>query len=219
MIAQQSWIEIVGSYASGEDAVKELASVGCDVCILDLSLPGISGMAVVQELKQVQPETRCLILTMHPEHVYGLRCMTDGAAGYLTKGHRCEDLLDAIRTIASGRRHLTSEMTGILADHMFDGVLRMPHDSLSQREFQVFTMLASGDSATEIGDALFISVKTVSTYRARVLAKLGITRNAQLTSYAITHGLITSEPSREDIDIREFRLDMNIVASVAPVLP
>lgn len=170
--------------------MRGLDDLACDVCVLDLTLPGIGGLEVAHELRQSFPQTSVLVLTMHPEGLYGVRCLAEGASGYLTKGHGPDELLDAVRTLAAGRRYMTPEMAQILADRVIDGVPSLPHESLSQREYEVFTMLARGDSITEIGLVLHISVKTVSTYRSRVLQKFGFSRNAQLTTYALENGLI-----------------------------
>lgn len=194
MLVQDARMNVVGSYESGEAALRALTSTECDVLVVDLSLPGIGGLAVMEEIRERRPNVGLLVLTAHSERIHGLGCLTAGAGGFLTKGCSPEELIDAVCTVAAGRRYLTPAMTEVLANRIIEGVPSLPHEALSQREFEVFTMLARGDSSTEIGQRLFISVKTVSTYRSRVLAKLGFTRNAELTGYAIEHGLLGPRP-------------------------
>lgn len=191
LLGEAEGIEVVAEASSGEatlDALERLVPPP-DVCLLDVAMPGMGGIEALHEIVARHPGTSVVVVSMYDERDYGLRCIAEGASGYLTKGHPPEELVEAILTVAGGRRYLTPELAEVLADRMSAGEPRPPHDDLSPREFEVFRRLAGGSSVTEIGRDLCISVKTVSTYRARVLTKLRLTRNAELTAYAIRNGI------------------------------
>ncbi|HWU84610.1 MAG TPA: response regulator transcription factor [Rhodocyclaceae bacterium] len=183
-------IKVQFEAASGEEALQQLREHECDVLLLDLSLPGLGGVDVLRTVRQRHPDLRVLILSGYPEDRYALSMLKSGAEGYLCKDCDRLDLLRAVRTVAQGRRYVSRKTAELLADELSGHAGGQPHETLSEREMQVFLRLARGESVTEIGQALHLSVKTISTYRTRLLEKLGVSSNAELAAYAIRHGLI-----------------------------
>ena len=180
---------VVGEAASGTEVLALAVAVPADVCILDLAMPG-GGPELIARLRGLRPTLRILAFTTHPEAPYAVACLTAGASGYLGKRGPIEDLEHAVRTVHAGRRFITDEVAELLVSHVVDGPDGSLHDRLSAREYDVLCRLARGETTGEIAIELGISVKTVSTYRSRVLQKMGLTRNAELTRYAVDHGLI-----------------------------
>jgi len=183
-------MEVAFEAATGEDALDQLEHVACDVLLLDISLPGISGVDVLRVLRERHTQLRVLILSAHPEERYAPALIRHGAHGYLCKDCDAGQLVQAIRTVAGGKRYLSDATAHLLAGEVAAGGGQPPHQSLSERELQVFLRLARGDSVTAISRQLDLSVKTISTYRTRLLEKLGVASNAELASYAVRHGLI-----------------------------
>ncbi|HEX6733266.1 MAG TPA: response regulator transcription factor [Azonexus sp.] len=190
MLADESDVVIAFEAASGEEALARLQDTGCDVLLLDLGLPGQSGVDVLRTLRQRHADLRVLVLTGYPEERYALTMIRHGADGYLCKECGQAELVQAVRTVAQGRRYLSLHMAGLLAGTVAGAVATAPHEQLSERELQVFLRLARGQSVTEIGDILHLSIKTVSTYRSRLLDKLGLASNAELAAYALRNGLL-----------------------------
>lgn len=190
MLTDELGINIAFEAASGEEALARLKEIDCDVLLLDLALPGQSGVDVLRILRQRHAGLHVLILTGYPEESYALAMIRHGADGYLCKECDRDKLLHAVRTVAQGRHYLSPRMAELLADEVANGGPAVPHEQLSERELQVFLRLARGQSVSEIGEILHISIKTVSTYRARLLEKLGVTSNAELATYALRHGLL-----------------------------
>jgi two-component system, NarL family, invasion response regulator UvrY len=190
MLADEMGIAVTFEATSGEAALALLQETGCDVLLLDLALPGQSGVDVLRILRQRHSEIRVLILTGYPEERYALAMIRNGADGYLCKECGRNELIQAVRTVAQGRRYLSPRMAELLADEVVGGSPTIPHQLLSERELQVFLRLARGESVSEIGGALNLSTKTVSTYRSRLLEKLGVASNAELAVYAVRNGLI-----------------------------
>lgn len=190
MLADELGVELAFEAASGEAALDMVRSRHCDVMLLDLSLPGMSGVDTLREMRQRHPEVRVLVLSGFPEERYALSMLRNGADGYLCKDCAREDLLLAIRAVAAGRRYVSPRTAELLADEMTGASQGAPHDALSERELQVFLRLAAGESVSDIADDLHLSVKTISTYRTRLLEKLRVSSNAELASYAIRHGLV-----------------------------
>ncbi|HEX9045162.1 MAG TPA: response regulator transcription factor [Candidatus Limnocylindrales bacterium] len=182
-------VTVVGEAASGDELIDRLLSTNADVCLLDLAMPG-GGLDALGRLHELRPDLRILVFSMHPEDQFAVRCLAAGASGYLGKGCPPEQLVSALRTVAAGRRYIGETVAELLADHVVSGPQGEPHEKLSNREYEVFRRLARGESSGEIANTLGLSVKSVSTYRTRVLEKLGLSRNADLTRYAIRHGLI-----------------------------
>jgi two-component system, NarL family, invasion response regulator UvrY len=190
IIASAGDLTVAGEAANGEDLVKQLATGSCDVVVMDLSMPGLPGLEVLQEIRRSRPKLPVLVLSMYPADQYAVRTLKAGASGYLHKGGPPEELITAIRRVVTGRRYVTDEVAQCLAAHVDAASEKPPHERLSNREFQVLCLLASGKSASEIAEELGLSVKTVSTFRRRVLEKLGLNHNAELVRYALKHGLI-----------------------------
>jgi len=180
---------LVGEGADAADARNLALTLEADVCVLDLAMPG-GGVEFVAELRELRPRLRVLVFSMHREEQYALRVLSAGASGFLGKGCPPEELQTAVRTVASGRRYLSGSVAELLAERLIEGTSELAHERLSRREFEVFLRLARGEGSSEIAADLGLSVKSVSTYRARVLEKLGVARNADLTRYAMEHGLL-----------------------------
>ena len=190
MLADELGVSIAFEAASGEEALARLQKTGCDVLLLDLALPGQSGVDVLRALRLRHADLRVLVLTCYPEERYALAMIRHGADGYLCKACKQAELLQAVRTVAQGRRYLSPHMAELLAEAVAGDVPEALHQQLSERELQVFLRLAQGQTVSEIGDVLHLSVKTVSTYRSRLLEKLGVASNAELAAYALRHGLM-----------------------------
>jgi two-component system invasion response regulator UvrY len=174
----------------GREAVKKVSQQDYDLVILDISLPGRSGIDVLKQLKCSKPALPILILSMHPEEQYAVRALRAGAAGYLTKESAPDELIGAIKKVAKGGKYITSSLAEKLAGEIGTKSEKLLHETLSDREYQVMCMIASGKTVKEIADALNLSVKTISTHRTRILRKMSMDNNAQLTHYAIKNHLV-----------------------------
>ena len=172
------------------EALQQIRKQDWDVVVLDITLPGRSGLDVLKDVRSARPRLPVLVLSMHPEDQYGLRVLKAGASGYLTKETAPEKLVEAARTVLSGQKYVTNTLAQKLALRLQNEFEGPPHERLSDREHQVMILIASGKTVSQIADELFLSVKTVSTYRARVLEKMGMTTNAELIGYAIKAGLV-----------------------------
>lgn len=181
-------IEVEG--CNGQEALQAIRSHDLDVCILDLAMPRLSGLDVLHQCKALKPRMGVLIMSAYSEEQYGLSLIKAGAAGYLSKGMAGEQLLDAVRTVASGRRYISPALGECLAAGFTDDAALPLHLRLSERELQIFVRLAKGTPVSQIADVLSLSPKTVSTYRARLLEKMGLSNNADLVRYAVTQGLL-----------------------------
>ena len=190
MLAEEHGIAVAFEAATGEEALARLQEETCDVLLLDLALPGQSGVDILRTLRQRHSGLRILVLTGYPEERYALAMIRNGADGYLCKACGQAELIQAVRTLAGGRRYLSPRMGELLADAMMGELPEARHHKLSERELQVFLRLARGESVSEIGNMLHLSIKTVSTYRTRLLDKLGVASNAELATYALRHGLL-----------------------------
>ena len=190
MLADELDFEFAFEAATGEEALAGLRAHDTDVLLLDLSLPGQNGVDVLRAARQRHDRLRVLVLSGFPEERYALSMIRNGADGYLCKDCTREELVGAIRTVAQGRRYLSPRTAELLARELTGETSAAPHEKLSDRELQVFLRLARGESVSDIGDALHLSVKTISTYRSRLLEKLGVASNAELATYALRHGLI-----------------------------
>jgi len=176
-----------GSYPELREVLRKAA---CDVLLLDLNLPGRSGLEVLASLKESHPEVKVLIVSMYPEDQYALRCLKAGAHGYANKAGDPVQLIAAVQTVVQGRKYLTPEVAQLLADSLAQPTPELPHESLSERELQTLVKIASGRRLSDIAEELMLSPKTVSVYRARVLEKLRLANNAELTVYAIRNRLV-----------------------------
>ena len=169
---------------------RDEAATPADVLLLDIHLPGRSGLDVMHALKDENNPIKVLVVSMYPEDQYALRALRAGAFGYVNKGGDPQTLVQAVRTVAQGRKYVTPEIAQMLVESLTAPVNESPHERLSDRELQTLTMIASGKRLSDIAEELKLSPKTVSVYRARVLEKLGLANNSELTVYAIRNGLV-----------------------------
>jgi len=189
LLDPDSEIEVVAEAARGVEAIERSVEMKPHVVLLDVSMPGRGGLETLRDLKDRQPGIRVLMLTVHPESRFAIRCIKAGADGYMTKDAAPEELVRAIRRLASGRKYITPELAEQLAMTLGQDFEGQPHELLSDREFQVMRMIASGMTVSEVANELTLSVKTISTYRARILDKMGLRNNAEIMHYAIPRGL------------------------------
>lgn len=175
---------------NGTETIDKVMKYEYDVVLLDISMPGRSGLEILEEIKAQKPKLAVLILSMHPEEQYAVRALRAGASGYLTKASAPQELIGAIRKVAGGGKYVTTSLAEKLAGELEVDPQRLPHERLSNREYQVMLMLAQGRSVSDIAEELYLSVKTISTYRTRVLDKMGMRKNAELTLYAVHNNLI-----------------------------
>ncbi|NND71360.1 MAG: response regulator transcription factor [Rhodothermales bacterium] len=190
VVADAMDLEVAGEAATGSDVIDMLRSDPYDVVVLDLNMPGQSGLDTLKQINAEFEEIPILVLSMHSEEQYAVRVLRAGAAGYLTKESAPEQLVNAIRRVADGHRYLSPTAADLLIGFLDGDQSGPPHESLSDREFQVMKMLSSGKSVMEIGEILSLSVKTVSTYRSRVMSKMNMSSNAELARYALENDII-----------------------------
>lgn len=176
--------------ASGAETLAKIRKREYDVVLLDISMPGRSGLEVLKDIKAEHPKQPVLILSMHAEEQYAVRALRAGASGYLTKASAPDELIGAIRKVSYGRKYVSASLAEKLAFALDIDTNKPPHETLSDREYQVMLMIASGKSVKEIAAELCLSVKTISTYRARVMEKMKMKKNAELTLYAVRNRLM-----------------------------
>ena len=181
---------VFGEARNAQEAFAKIAKEKWDVAVLDITLPGRSGLEVLKEMKRLRPKMPVLILSMHPEDQFAVRMLKTGAAGYLTKESASEELVGAIEKVLSGGRYISPSLAERMASYLDMDVQKAPHERLSDREFLILRMIASGKPVGQIARELSLSVKTISTYRARVLEKMDMRNNAELTHYAVQKGLV-----------------------------
>jgi DNA-binding NarL/FixJ family response regulator len=182
--------QVVGEAQNGQEAINLIEGNGCDVMVLDITLPDKNGLIVLQEVKTMKPKLPILILSMHPEDQFALRALKLGAAGYLTKETAADELVIALRKVLGGGKYISSKLAEQLVTDISSPNARPSPERLSEREFQVLQKIALGKTISQIADELSLSVKTVSTYRARLLVKMKMKTNAELVRYAVQHGLV-----------------------------
>lgn len=182
-------LTVSGEAENGVQAVQMVRAGDWDVVLMDVSMPDRNGIDALKLIKKEYPRLPVLILSMYPEEQYAIRALKAGAAGYLTKQSAPELLVTAIRQVASGKKYVSPSLAEELANAIGDDSERPPHEKLSDREYQTLCMIASGKTPAEIAEALNLSVKTVSVYRARLLEKMNLRNNAELTHYGLKHGL------------------------------
>jgi DNA-binding NarL/FixJ family response regulator len=191
IVSDAADLQVVGEAADGTEVLQRVRELQFDVLVLDLSMPGRSGMELIKLVKAERPRLRILVLSMHQETQYAVRAIRSGASGYLTKESAPAQLEQALRKIAAGGAYISAEVAEQLALGAMPGAQpAAPHESLSHREFDVMRRLAAGESVTDIAAALSLSVKTVSTHKANLMAKLGLQNQTELVRYALKHGLI-----------------------------
>lgn len=183
-------IRVVGEAERSEEVLGVMAGERCDVLLLDVSLPGRGGLDVLKDVRREFPRVLVLMVSTHDELHYAVRSLRAGAAGYLTKTSAPEELVTAVRSVMRSGRYITEAVAGLLADHTAGGFEQAPHERLSDREHEVLRLVASGRSVSDIANDLSLSVKTVSTYRTRLLEKLGARTTADLVRYALERRLL-----------------------------
>ncbi len=181
---------VAGEAYNGQDLLEKMRSDQWDVVVLDISMPGRGGLDILKQLKSERPKLPVLMLTIHPEDQYAVRVLRAGASGYLTKESAPDHLVEAIRKVARGGKYISPHLAERLAFSLESISERPPHEMLSDREFQVLRLIASGKTVKEVGEELSLSVKTISTYRTRILEKMRMKNNAELTHYAIQQKLV-----------------------------
>lgn len=189
-LAEATDIRVTGEAAGYTELRDLLRSAPCQVLLLDIDMPGRNGLEVLASVRETHPHIRVLMVSMYPEDQYALRCIKAGAQGYANKSGDPLQLVEAVRTVHSGRKYLTPEVAQMLADSLSQPADQAPHAALSEREMQTLQKIASGKRLTDIAQELMLSPKTVSVYRARVLEKLQLSNNAELTVYAIRNQLV-----------------------------
>jgi two-component system invasion response regulator UvrY len=183
-------MEVAGEAQNAQEALDLVSKKKCDVLVLDIEMPGRSGFDVLIDLKKRRPKLPVLVLSIHPEEQFAVRVLRVGAMGYLSKESAPEELVKAIRRVHSGRKYLSASIADELASELDKGTAEALHSTLSNREFEVLLMIAAGKTVSQIAKELSLSVKTISTNRARILTKMRMKTNAELTRYAIENKLV-----------------------------
>lgn len=190
IVEDHAGLQVVGEAATGDEVLASLRRLPAEVVLLDVSMPGPGFLDVLQQLRAEHPTVAVLVLSVHPEDQYAVRALRAGAAGYLTKDHSPEQLIEAIRKVHRGGRYVSPSLAERLATELATGAKQARHELLSDREYEVLCLLGSGRTVKEVSATLQLSPKTVSTYRGRLLEKMGVSSNADLVRYAAQHGLI-----------------------------
>lgn len=190
ILADELDITVVGEASHTQELLKQLCKQDCDVVVLDITMPGRDGLDALNELRHRRPKLPVLVLSIHPEDQFGLRVLKAGAAGYMTKETAPDELVKAIRKVFAGGKYLSPTLAEIIAFDLDHDNVKPLHETLSDREYAVMCLLASGKTVSEASRELSISVKTVSTHRARILEKMKMKTNAELTHYAIRNRLV-----------------------------
>lgn len=190
IIVEEPDLTVAGEAQTAQQVLDLVRQRDWDVVVLDISMPGRSGLEVLKELKQERPRLPVLVLSMHPEEQFAVRALKAGAAGYLTKESAPEELITAIRKVLGGGKYVNATQAEKLAFALAASSERSPHETLSDREYEVLRLIGSGRTVSEIAEQLSLSVKTISTYRARILDKMNLRNTAELMHYAISHRLL-----------------------------
>ncbi|MCX6227274.1 MAG: response regulator transcription factor [Bacteroidia bacterium] len=190
ILGNLSGVSVIEEAGNGNEAINLLKRSNFDIILLDISLPDRSGLEVLRSVKEKWPATNVLMLSMHPQEQYAIRALKLGASGYLTKDTASEELLEAVKRISAGGKYISRALAEHLAIHLDQNAGRQKHEILSGREFDIMIRLANGRSLQEIGNELYISDKTVSTYRSRIMEKMELSKNTELTRYCIENKLI-----------------------------
>jgi DNA-binding NarL/FixJ family response regulator len=183
-------IKVEDEACDGEEVMEKIRNAEYDVLVLDLSMPKLDGLETIRRIKAERPDMAILVLSMNSEEVFGIRALNLGASGYLSKDVALEQLIQAIRRVASGKVFISQVLAESIAQNVSRGSPKLPHELLSDREYQIMLMIAKGKSLKTIGSELSVSVKTVSTHRSHILQKMGLENNAQIVTYALQNGLV-----------------------------
>jgi two-component system, NarL family, invasion response regulator UvrY len=181
---------LFGEASTGEEALNQVFKEKWDAVILDITMPGRTGLEVLREIKKFRPKLPVLVLSMHPEDQFAVRVLKAGASGYMTKESAPQELVGAIKKVLAGGRHVSPSLAELMATYLTMDTQQPAHELLSNREFQVMRQIASGKTVSQIARELSLSVRTISTYRARILEKMCLASNAALTHYAFQHNLV-----------------------------
>jgi len=190
ILTQEPDLTVAGEAEDSEQVMASVERGEWDLVILDITMPGRSGLDVLRDIRRMRPELPVLVLSMHAEDQFAVRAIKAGANGYVSKDNAPTEVVRAVRKILSGKKYVSPTLAEILANALSSDIQRPLHETLSDREFQVLRQLASGKTVSQIAAEIALSVKTVSTYRARLLEKMNLRNNAELTRYAIQHGLV-----------------------------
>ena len=183
-------LQVVGEAKDGHEVMERVRTLDFDLLLLDMSMPGKSGIELIKQVRAEKPRLRILVLSMHEEHQYAVRAIRAGAAGYLTKESASRALVEAIRKVASGGAFISAEVAQQLALGAMPDAKGLPHTALSDREFEIFKLIADGKSVSDIAERLHLSVKTVSTHKSNILHKMNMATQAELIRYAIAQKLV-----------------------------
>ncbi len=189
-LSAESDIQILGEAKNSTEVLDFLRHHHVDVVVLDINMPGTSGLALLADLKNLKMKTRVLVLSMYPEESFAVRALRSGASGYLTKESAPEDLAKAIRKVAGGGKYITPAVAEKLVDEISGNANKAPHELLSKREFEVFMFIARGKTVGDIADVLSLSVATISTHRTRILEKMSLKTNADIVQYAYANNIL-----------------------------
>ena len=190
ILSESPDLVVVAEASTGQEVLEKIAKNDLDLVVLDIAMPGRGGLDILKEIKSQRPRLSVLMLSMYPEEQYAVRVLKSGASGYLTKESAPAELVKAIRQISQGKKYISPSLAEKLAIDLEISPDRPPHETLSDREYQVMCMIASGKTLREIADGLSLSIKTISTYRSRILEKMNMKTNAELTHYAIKNSLV-----------------------------
>jgi two-component system invasion response regulator UvrY len=190
ILSESPDLVVVAEASTGQEVLEKIGKNDLDLVVLDIAMPGRGGLDILKEIKSQRPRLSVLMLSMYPEEQYAVRVLKSGASGYLTKESAPAELVRAIRQISQGKKYISPSLAEKLAIDLEISPDRPPHETLSDREYQVMCMIASGKTLREIADGLSLSIKTISTYRSRILEKMNMKTNAELTHYAIKNRLV-----------------------------
>lgn len=190
IVAETTDMAVTDEADTGHEVLEKVSENDYDVLVLDITMPGLNGLDALKQLRTQRPDLPVLVLSIHPEEQYAVRVLRAGASGYLTKESAPDELISAIRKVSMGGKYVTPSLAEKLASDLVADGKKPLHETLSDREYQVLCMIASGKTVTEIAGELFLSEKTISTYRSRILEKMKMKTNAELIHYAIKHGLV-----------------------------
>jgi DNA-binding NarL/FixJ family response regulator len=190
ILSENTDLVVVAEASTGQEVIDKISKNDLDLVVLDIAMPGRGGLDILKEIKSLRPRLSVLMLSMYPEEQYAVRVLKSGASGYLTKESAPAELVKAIQQISQGKKYISPSFAEKLAGNLEISLEGPPHETLSDREYQVMCMIASGKTLREIADGLSLSIKTISTYRSRILEKMNMKTNAELTHYAIKNRLV-----------------------------